>query len=218
MALTDYFRLGTDLNGLYREWAQRDHHFKTHTAKFTGVRLLQQDPVETLIAFICSSNNNIPRISLMLERLCERYGHPVGCYRGHNYFSFPSLGSLAGDECEENLREMGFGYRAKYVHQAAKTIVEEFGGEDWLKRMGERPYDEAWVELQRLPGVGPKVADCVCLMGLGKLEAVPVDTHVWRVAQRDYKMRAGGSLTLKTYQEIGETLYICNYHPLSLSL
>lgn len=219
-ALTEYFRLGIDLGSLYQEWTQVDAHFKTHAAKFTGVRLLQQDPTETLIAFICSSNNNISRITLMLERLCQRYGRALGHCHGKAHYSFPTLRSLAADGCADELRGMGFGYRANYVQQAARVVLDHGGGE-WLAGLRARPYNEVWAELQRLPGVGPKVADCVCLMGLNKLEAVPVDTHVWRVAQRDYQVQArSSSLTSKTYQEVGMCvkLIFCCLSLLSLVL
>lgn len=200
--LKSYLRLDTDLCKLCRRWGKADANFKRKAVESSGVRLLKQDPTETLIAFICSSNNNIPRISLMLHRLCQRFGILVARHGGEEFHSFPPLERLAQDDCERELRALGFGYRARYVHETARTIVEERGGVGWLHALRDRPYSEAWTELQTLPGVGAKVADCVCLMGLDKLEAVPVDVHVQRIVARDYGV-GGGALTRKTYLEIG---------------
>ena len=214
--VVSYFRISEDVTALYQQWGERDTNFHERASNCRGVRLLQQYPFEALIAFICSSNNNIPRISLMLSKLCQRFGRWTGRYKERDYFSFPSVESLAGEECEDVLRQLAFGYRAKYVHQTAKMIVDQHGGVEWLDSLRGKPYWEAWEVLQCLPGVGGKVADCVCLMGLGHMEAVPVDTHVWRVAVRDYGVSEGSTLTTRRYREVGEleracSLWIC--HP-----
>ena len=121
------------------------------------------------------------------------------------YYAFPALGTLAGKTVEAALRGLGFGYRAGYVHRSAQMIMEELGGEAWLLSLRTAPYGAAWNELQRLPGVGPKVADCVCLMGLDKLEAVPVDTHVLRIVERDYGLkREGKGTSADYYRRVGE--------------
>jgi N-glycosylase/DNA lyase len=125
---------------------------------------------------------------------------------------------------EAHLRELGFGYRAKYLARTATAIAEEKPA-GWLDSLrnneelkdkkrdleilqqgGSSGYKKAHEELLQLQGVGPKVADCVCLMGLGWGEAVPVDTHVWQIAQRDYKFGKGKhrSLTKATYDAVGD--------------
>jgi N-glycosylase/DNA lyase len=99
---------------------------------------------------------------------------------------------------------MGFGYRARYVKESVEEVGRR-GGEAWLSLLRKLPYCEAWAKLCQLPGVGAKVADCVCLMGLGHLEAVPVDVHVRRLAQRDYGVGgASVSLTPTVYRAVGE--------------
>lgn len=114
---------------------------------------------------------------------------------------------------ESHLRELGFGYRAKYIAETARIVSEEKPA-DWLEtlRNPETPgfntvpvpedqhvtYKEAHEQLLTLKGVGPKVADCVSLMGLGWGESVPVDTHVWQIAQRDYKF---GKTKTKTFNK-----------------
>ena len=208
-SLTDYFQLDKNLSALYSKWSKDDPNFRQKASSYEGVRLLRQDPLEALIAFICSSNNNIPRITLMMNRMCHKLGQRLAAFGGEDYYSLPTLETLARKETEEELRALGFGYRAKYVHRTAREILERHGGVEWLVAMRTRPYREVWNELQQLPGVGGKVADCVCLMSLDKMEAVPVDTHVWQIAVRDYSFKAGGRKTLtgRMYQEIGMTVY-----------
>ncbi|XP_073448088.1 N-glycosylase/DNA lyase isoform X2 [Aquarana catesbeiana] len=113
---------------------------------------------------------------------------------------------FSADDTETKLRNLGFGYRAKFVSQSARTILHEHGL-DWLGSLRHVPYEEAKKALCDLPGVGAKIADCVCLMALDKPEAVPVDTHVWQIAKRDYLPQLGQgnkSITERVYREIGD--------------
>ena len=137
------------------------------------------------------------------------------------FHDFPTPEALTGKEVETHLRELGFGYRAKYIADTAR-IVAYSKPASWLEslRNPESPgfgmphvpaeehktYKEAHEELLTLTGVGPKVADCVCLMGLGWGESVPVDTHVWQIAQRDYKFGKSKVKTLNkaTYDAVGD--------------
>lgn len=192
-----YFNLAPNLTELYKQWSTADPNFNKKAPKFTGVRILRQDAWEALVGFICSSNNNIIRISQMVDKLCKHYGRFLGYVGDEAYHDFPEPAALADPNVEAHLRQLGFGYRAKYLHQTAVIIAteRERGWLDNLRnpesslpgreacfagamveggRAGYRFAHEALLELQ---GVGPKVADCVCLMGLGWGEAVPVDTH-----------------------------------------
>ena len=155
-ALERYFQLDVDFSELCSQWSASDELIKT--AAGNGVRILWQDPLETLIGFICSSNNNISRISLMMNRLCATYGQPVGEYADQTFYSFPSLKVLTTDKVEAKLKELGFGYRARYVAQAAVYVMAQSVGEDWLTSLYECSYQDAWTQLQQIPGVGPKVA------------------------------------------------------------
>ncbi|XP_061760233.1 N-glycosylase/DNA lyase isoform X2 [Nerophis ophidion] len=182
--LRDYFQLNVNLKDLYRKWAATDPHFKQIADIFTGVRMLRQDPTECLFSFICTSNNHISRIQGMVERLCQARDSSV----------------------EACLRELGFGYRARFLQQSAKQILDNHGPE-WLEGLRSVPYVEARDALRTLPGVGTKVADCVCLMSLDKADAVPIDTHVWQIAKRDYKYIAVNepkSITEKLHRDIGD--------------
>lgn len=201
--LKDYFQLKINLSDLYEEWGQKDDKFCDISKKFCGIRILKQDPVENLISFICSSNNNIPRITSMIEKLCSHYGEEGLKMNNEIFYMFPSLEKLAEPGVEGELRKLGFGYRAKYIHQTAVHIVKN--DPNWLMSLRNMSYDKARKELLQLPGVGGKVADCVCLMSLNKSEAVPVDTHVWQIATRDYlpHLKTRKTMTDKIYWEIG---------------
>ncbi|XP_075039604.1 N-glycosylase/DNA lyase isoform X2 [Mixophyes fleayi] len=204
--LQDYFQLHICLGELYQRWGESDKNFQKVAKDFPGIRILRQDPVECLFSFICTSNNHISRITGMIERLCSALGRRLCRLDAVEYHSFPTLQALAADDTEAKLRELGFGYRAKFVSESARTILRKHGP-DWLDSLRLVPYGEAKSALCALPGVGAKVADCVCLMALDKSEAVPVDTHVWQIAKRDYLPEVGQgkkSLTERVYREIGD--------------
>uniref|UniRef100_A0A8C8ZFX1 N-glycosylase/DNA lyase n=1 Tax=Prolemur simus TaxID=1328070 RepID=A0A8C8ZFX1_PROSS len=206
-AVRGYFQLDVSLAQLYRHWGSVDSHFQEVSQKFQGVRLLRQDPIECLFSFICSSNNNITRITGMVERLCQAFGPRLTQLDDVTYHGFPSLQALAGPEVEAHLRKLGLGYRARYVSASARAILEKQGGLAWLQQLREAPYEEAHKALCALPGVGTKVADCICLMALDKPQAVPVDVHVWQIAQRDYSWHPTTSeakgLSPQTNKELG---------------
>lgn len=204
--LRDYFQLDIDIPSLYEKWSSADKNFKGLQNQFCGIRMLRQDPVENLFSFICSQNNNIVRIKQLVNKLCITYGHKAVCYQDVDYYSFPSMSALAQPGVEKKLRELGFGYRAKFIQGTASCIDQKEEGEEWLYNLRNVPYNEAHQDLCSLPGVGAKVADCVCLMSLDKSEAIPVDTHMWQIASRDYlpHLKKNKTLTDKTYKEIGD--------------
>lgn len=139
--LNDYFRLDIDLAEFYDKWSKRDQNFKQVSSKVAGYRLLRQDPVENLFSFICSSNNNIERISQMVEALCMKYGERVAEIDGVMYHSFPTIARLAETEVEQELREMKFGYRSKFIHETAKLLRDKDIG--WLMSLRSAPYEDA---------------------------------------------------------------------------
>ncbi|KAF2368063.1 8-oxoguanine DNA glycosylase N-terminal [Trinorchestia longiramus] len=106
-----YFRLDVDLITAYKDWCKRDVNFQVAAQKCPGVRLLDQPPVENVFSFICSSNNNINRISSLVEKLSVAFGSKECEVDGHEWFSFPTIEALAGEGVEQNLRTLGFGYR-----------------------------------------------------------------------------------------------------------
>lgn len=199
----DYFNLDIDLKLLMAEWASQDGNFVKSARSVQGVRILRQDPWECLCSFICSTNNNIKRISQMVEDLCRHYGEYLGTFDGHEYYDFPGPQQLCGSEAK--LRSLGFGYRAKYIQKTAEMVHSHPDKLGYLLSLREKPYREAHGALLQFAGVGPKVADCVCLMSLDKHSVVPVDTHVWQIAQRDYQFaRNFKTLNKVAYQQVGE--------------
>lgn len=149
-----------------------------------------------------------------MHKLCIHYGPFIGKIGDEPIHDFPTPEALSGSKVESHLRELGFGYRAKYIAETARVIARDKPA-GWLEALRNPEsamqtskkaspdkiptYKEAHDELLALTGVGPKVADCVCLMGLGWGESVPVDTHVWQIAQRDYKM---GKIKSKTFNKV----------------
>lgn len=201
----DYFNLSINLKDLYTHWTEQHLiHRKGKNSNspfqaFTGIRILRQDPWETLISFICSSNNNVKRISKMCDNLCLEYGEYINEYEGMKFYSFPAPESLTEDNVELRLRELGFGYRAKYIHQTACKLQDNKDlSVEKLNDLRNQDYQTSHEFLLQLTGVGPKVADCICLMALDKHDVVPVDTHVYQIAVRDYKFKGKGDLKSMT--------------------
>lgn len=143
-----------------------------------GIRILKQDFWEALCSFIISQCNNIPRIKGIIEKLCENFGDAVE-FEGKTLYSFPSPAVIAALR-EEDLSIIRAGYRAKYIINAARAIVNNELSEAAICKMDTETARKALMSLQ---GVGRKVADCVLLYGLGRMEVYPVDVWMKRVAQ-----------------------------------
>jgi N-glycosylase/DNA lyase len=138
--------------------------------RFGGIRILRQESFEALVSFIISQNNNIPRIKLIIGRLTEHFGR------------FPTSADLA-EETPETLSFARAGFRAKYLCGSARMIAD---GDVSLERIAAMPLPEARSELQKLPGVGPKVAECTLLYGMGKFACFPVDVWIKRALNEHY--------------------------------
>ncbi|KAG0300973.1 8-oxoguanine glycosylase ogg1 [Dissophora globulifera] len=212
--IADYFQLDVPLTELYAKWSEIDNNFRAKAVLFPGVRMLRQDPVENLICFICSANNNISRISQMVTKLCIEYGSPITVPAGEldtvarTFYGFPTIEALAQDGVEDTLTKLGFGYRARYIANSAKMIHAMDNGVEWLMGLRKLSHEDAHRALVTLQGVGPKVADCVCLMSLDKPNSIPVDTHVWQIAVRDYHFRFAGkvpkNISPAVYKAVGK--------------
>lgn len=202
--LDSYFRLSVDLDKYYAEWKESHQHFASNVSeKYQNIRQLDIDPLENLFSFICSQNNNISRISSLVNKLCINYGEKICEVEGQDFYAFPDLSSLAKEGVEENLRILGFGYRAKYIQKSAEEILAK-GGLKWFQEVRDMSYEAAHAELISLTGIGPKVADCICLMSLNKMSAVPVDTHIIQIAKHYLPEVANiKSMTPTVYKKIG---------------
>jgi N-glycosylase/DNA lyase len=179
-SLRDYLRLDDDLEAIYSS-IDTDPLIHGAIAEYHGLRLLRQDPWECLVSFICSANSNIPRISASMETLAHRYGRPLKLGDYVDY-TFPTPDKLA-EAGEAALRDLKLGFRAKYVARVAEIVAL---GEVKLEPLRHLPYQEAKEVLTSLPGVGDKVADCVLLFSLDKLDACPIDRWVRRAMEEWY--------------------------------
>ncbi len=165
----DYFDLDLDYAAVKRELSAI-HPALAEAARYApGIRVLRQEPFEALISFIISQNNNIKRIAGIVDRLCTHFGEPIG--EGRTAFPTPSrLSALTPDD----LAPIRAGFRHRYIIDAAQKVAD---GTVDLERLRALPYDEARAALMQITGVGVKVADCVLLYGLHRLDAFPLD--VW---------------------------------------
>ena len=179
----EYFDLGTDY-GTYIESINPRDLYLTHAAQLgSGIRILKQDLWEMIVSFLISQQNNIVRIRRCINNICEQYGEEKRTPDGRVYYAFPQPEALAGLE-EDALKACNLGYRSKYVVRTARRVVS---GEVNLEQIQKMTYKNAKQELLKLYGVGEKVADCICLFALHKLEAFPVDTHIRQALDKHYR-------------------------------
>ncbi len=181
-AMGDYFAADTDFAALADQLPWRtDDVLKKRIQTWGGLRLLRQPLGEALLAFLCSSAKRIPHIMQMCEALAGRFGEPVwGSVR-----ALPTWARLA-EAHESELRACGLGYRARFVKLTAEKLKETPG---WEAMIRGASYAEAHDWLAALPGVGPKIADCVLLFGAAKYAAFPVDTWILRAMAERYGLR-----------------------------
>lgn len=178
----DYFDLGRDYSKIKKELS-KDPILKEAIKFGEGIRILNQEPFETIISFIISANNQIPRIKKSIELISQNYGELIGTYNNEEYYSFPEANVLARVD-EKELEEISrVGYRAKYIVNTSKMINS---GEIDLSQVFELSTKEAKEILMKLPGVGPKVSDCVLLFAFNKDDAFPVDVWIGRIMKHFY--------------------------------
>lgn len=203
--IRSYFRLNIDLKNLTEKFITTDPNIAPAIAAFPGLRVLRQDPVECLFSFICSSAAPLHRIRRNITQLCRYYGDSFAADSRQTYYAFPTIEAIA-EANQDQLYGFGLGYRAKFLKQASREVLK-YGGAPWLHSLRSTKYDQAKQALMSLPGVGAKIADCVCLFSLDHDEAIPVDTHIRQIAERHYiNETTGKSLTTAIYNQIGNTL------------
>ena len=158
-----------------------DKIVKNAIKHYPGLRVTRQDPFQCCISFIISANSNIPKIRMGLQKLCRKFGTRV-MFQKKEFFLFPRPKMLAKATLQD-LQECKLGYRSKYVLDTSRTIAS---GEIDFDELKKADYQEAKELLLKLPGVGDKVADCIMLFSLEKLEAFPLDTWVVKILQKYY--------------------------------
>lgn len=174
----DYFDLKRDYEKIKEELSKIDENMKTSIEYGKGIRILNQDLFETIISFIISANNNIPRIKGIIERLSKKYGDEI-IWNGKKYYAFPTAKSLK-DVSVKEYRDLGLGFRDIRLYETVKMILE---GKVDLEELENNPNTTKVREkLLTLSGVGPKVADCILLFSdLKRFEVFPIDVWVRRV-------------------------------------
>ncbi|KAG6432596.1 hypothetical protein SASPL_104177 [Salvia splendens] len=202
--LFDFLNMGVSLNSIWDEFRAADSRFAELALHLEGARVLRQDPLECLIQFICSSNNNIQRITKMVDFISSK-GRFLGNVGEFEFYEFPSIEKLALLS-EAELRDAGFGYRAKYIVGTVAALQSKpEGGQEWLASLRKLDLQESVGGLSSLPGVGPKVAACIALFALDHHHAIPVDTHVWKIATRYLLPElAGTSLTPRICSRVAD--------------
>lgn len=198
------FRLDEDFDQYQQEILTKDARMSEFLAPRTGLRLMRSsDPTEVLFSFLCSSNNHVARITGMVNHLAQ-YGEVRARNHGQSAFRFPRIARLA-EVSETDLRAHGFGYRGATIPRVAEELKNR-GGEGYLESLKSQPYADVIPQLISLPGVGPKLADCIALFALGFDEAVPVDTHVWAAVTRTFFPEwQGKAITDQRYRTVGNT-------------
>jgi len=185
----DYFDLGRDYSEIKRVLSRKDEIMRKAIDFGYGIRILRQDFWETLISFIISANNRIPMIKKTVEQMSRKFGKEIE-FNGKTYYTFPSVEKLA-EECIESLQVCGGGFRCKYISETAKMVRN---GEIDLSLLYVLDRNGARKTLEKLPGVGPKVADCTLLYSGIKYDVFPTDVWVKRVMEELYFHRTA-SLT-----------------------
>lgn len=166
-----YFDMDTDYDGVEKRIDSfGDNHAKEAYALGSGIRILKQDLWEMIITFLISQNNNITRITRSVEEICNRHG---------GYMPRP-------DEFDRSIlsdKSVGLGYRAPYIDNAVKEFADD---QKMLEKLTHMSYEESYETLLSFTGIGPKVANCICLFGLHHIEAFPIDTHVKQLLAKYY--------------------------------
>ena len=172
-----YFDLNTDYS-LYKEKLSNVDDYLKESIEFgSGIRILKQDLWECIISFIISANNNIPRIKKIIERISKEYGTKI-IYNDKEYYLFPTPEQLSKATVED-LRGLGLGFRDKRIYNTTKLILDKSID---LEKITSMPNTDLMrEELLKLDGVGPKVADCILLFALKRVDVFPIDVWVRRV-------------------------------------
>jgi N-glycosylase/DNA lyase len=199
----ELFRLDDDIKAILAE-ASRDPLIRRLVKAYPGLRLMRQEPEQCIFSFVCASNTNIPMIRRMLYALARKFGAHVQV-DGAEFFTFPSAKKISRATAGE-LRACGLGYRAKAIKAVAESIVS---GKLDLFTLKKSSYQDAKKELLQVYGIGNKIADCVLLFSLEKLDAFPIDIWIARALASHYswlhEKQFGDKLTARQYGLLSES-------------
>ncbi len=176
----EYFDLGRDY-GEIKKRLSVDPIMKNAISYGDGIRILNQDLWETVISFIISASNNIPRIKGIIERFCTSFGREIN-YMGKTYYSFPDIGTIA-KLSKEDLSVIRAGYRDKYIIDAAQKFQSGQINNSYIRSL---TTPEAKKMLLTINGVGEKVCNCILLFGLQRVDSFPIDVWIKRIVEKLY--------------------------------
>ena len=198
----DYFDLNRDYERIKETLSEIDENMKKSVLYGKGIRILNQDLWETIMSFIISANNNIPRIKGIIERLSKKYGSKIS-FNGKEYYTFPTHEQLR-DVTVEDYRKLGLGFRDIRLYETTQMILNK--DIDLEKLKNNSNTIEVREELLKLSGVGPKVADCILLFStLKRFEVFPIDVWVRRVMNDLYiKQEDETKVSKKQIEKIAE--------------
>ena len=179
----EYFDLNKDYEDMKKRLSLIDENIKISVEYGKGIRILNQDLWEMVISYIISANNNIPRIKGIIERMSKAYGRKIE-WNGEEFYTFPTIEELKNVTVED-YRKLGAGFRDIRLYETVQMILQ---GKVNLEKLQENPNTyEVREQLLTLPGVGPKVADCILLFStLKRFEVFPIDVWVRRVMNELY--------------------------------
>ncbi|WP_238523172.1 DNA-3-methyladenine glycosylase family protein [Nitrosopumilus maritimus] len=180
---TDFFRNNDNFDEIIKS-ISKDKIVKNAVKKYPGLRIIKQDPFQCLISFIVSSNSNIQKIKTNLENISQKFGERVE-YKDQEFFLFPNAKTLSKASITE-IKNCGVGYRAKFIKEASKIFASEKIMIDDLK---SSDYFDAKKKIRIIPGIGNKVADCILLFSLDKLESFPLDRWMIRILEKYYSKK-----------------------------
>ena len=200
--INEYFDLKRDYEKIKEQLGNVDEYLKTSIKYGKGIRILNQDLWETIISFIISANNNIPRIKGIIERISQKYGNEIE-WNGKKYYTFPTYEQLK-DVTVQEYRNLGLGFRDIRLYETTQMILNK---DIDLEKLKNNPNTiEVREELLKLSGVGPKVADCILLFStLKRFEVFPIDVWVRRVMNDLYiKQEDETKVSKKQIEKIAE--------------
>ena len=203
---TDFFRKNDNMQEIIKS-ISKDKTVKKAVKEYEGLRLFRQDPFQCLISFIISSNSNIQKIKNSLEKITKKFGKKVKI-QNKEFFLFPEPEKMAKATIDE-IKSCGVGYRAPFIKEAAKMVILKKIDFEYLKKCD---YHEAKKNICLVPGIGNKVADCIMLFSLNKLEAFPLDTWMIKILEKYYSKEfkiETKTITQKQYELLHEK--IVNY-------
>ena len=203
---TNFFRKNDNIQEIIKS-ISKDKTVKKAVKEYEGLRIFKQEPFQCMISFIISSNSNIQKIKSSLEKITKKFGKKI-TIENKDFFLFPEPEKIAKASIDE-IKACGVGYRAPFIKEAAKMVVSKKINFEYLEKCD---YQEAKKNICLVPGIGNKVADCIMLFSLNKLEAFPLDTWIIKILEKYYSNEfkiETKTITKKQYDMLHEK--IVNY-------